>query len=59
MWGDIDEDTDHCARTTKDQLIDRINAMFENLSKESVTSDCNRFRDRIEAVIVINGGYFV
>ena len=54
----VEKDTNHRARTTKAQLIDRIKVVVETLSMETVTSACSRFRSRIEAVIDANSGYF-
>ena len=57
VWGTVEKNANHRASTTKTQLINIIKAVFESLPRESVTSSCSRFQDRIEAVIDANGGY--
>ena len=58
VWGAVGKDANRRASTTKAQLIDRIKASFETLPIGSVTSDCSRFRGRIEAIIDANCDYF-
>ena len=58
VLGADEKNANHCANTTKAQLIDRIKAVFETILRESVTSACSRFRGQTEAVIDTNVGYF-
>ena len=58
VLGAVEKDANHCASTTKAQLIDRIKSVFETLFMESVTSACSRFWGWIDAVIDANGDYF-
>ena len=54
----VEKDANHRASTTKAQLIDRVEVVFETLQWENVASTCSRFRGPVEAVIDANGGYF-
>ena len=56
--GTVEKDVNHCASTTKAQLIEKIKAFFETLPRESPTSACSKFQDWIESVIDINCAYF-
>ena len=58
VWGAAEKDANRCASTTKAQFVDRIEAVFDTLPRESVTSACSWLWGRIEAVIYANGGYF-
>ena len=62
VWGAVKKDSNHCASTTKPQLIERIKAAFEAFPQEIVKSACFRFKSWYiiviisEAVIDANGG---
>ena len=58
VWGAVEKDANRRSSTAKAQSIDRVKVVFETLPRESVTSACFRFWDRIEAVADANGGYF-
>ena len=58
VWGAVEKDINRRASTTKAQLINRIKVVFVTLPRETVTLACSRFRNRIDAVIDTNVGYF-
>ena len=58
LWGAVERQTNRSACNTKQELIDRIKAVFASLPKEEVQRACARFRGRLERVIDAKGAYF-
>lgn len=59
VWCTVEKDTDCSACKTKAELVAMIKEVFEDLHRNTVRSACAMFQNLLEAVVEVEGSYFM
>ena len=57
MWGVVERESNKVGHDNTESLTRAIKKAFKNMDRENLVRACQRFRPRIEAVIMAGGGY--